>query len=35
MRTKSLADLEAFKKMYGVDEEIAKEYGYEYTDIWN
>lgn len=27
MRTKSLADLEAFKKMYGVDEEIAKEYG--------
>lgn len=35
MLIKSPADLESFKKMYGIDEEIAKEYGYEYTDIWN
>ena len=26
MLIKSLADLDAFKKMYGIDDEIAKEY---------
>lgn len=26
MLIKSLADLEAFQKMYGIDEEIEKEY---------
>ena len=35
MLIKSPADVESFKKMYEIDEEIAKEYGYEYTDIWN
>ena len=33
MLIKNQADLDVFKKMYGIDEEIEKEYCYEYTDI--
>lgn len=35
MLIKSSADFEKFKSMYGIDEEIAKGYWYEYTNIWN
>ena len=35
MLIKSPQDLEEFKAVYGITEEIAKEYWYEYTDFWH